>query len=100
MDDALFQELSDSIREAGSILKGKKEAARTTTFNDVDIQSVRSKTGLSQNQFAALLGVSPSTLKNWEQGRRHPSGPAKALLHIVSAQPRMVLETLHADRLV
>ena len=50
----------------------------------------------SQNEFAALIGVSQRTLENWEQGRRHPTGPAKALLKIVDADPESALRTLHS----
>lgn len=99
MDDKLFQELTDSIREAGKIRRGEKSASRTFEFEDIDVQQVRAKTGLSQSQFATLLGVSPATLRNWEQGRRHPTGPARALLRIVNAKPRLALEALHAERL-
>jgi len=99
MEDKLFQELTSSIREAGKIRQGKKKASRTFEFKDVDVRQVRAKTGLSQPQFASLLGVSAATLRNWEQGRRQPSGAARALLRIVNAKPRLVLEALHADRL-
>jgi len=98
MDDKLFQELTTSIREAGAIKRGDKAATRSFEFKDVNVQEVRAKTGLSQSQFAALLGVSPATLKNWEQGRRNPTGPARALLRIVNAKPRLALEALHAER--
>lgn len=99
MDEKLFNDLTASIREAGEIRRGEKSASRSFEFEEVDVQAVRTKTGLSQSQFAALLGVSPATLKNWEQGRRKPTGPARALLRIVSAKPRLALEALHADRL-
>ena len=99
MDEKLFEELTSSIREAGAIKRGKRRPSRSVEFADVDVQAVRAKTGLSQSQFAALLEVSPATLKNWEQGRRKPTGPARALLRIVSAKPRLALEALHADRL-
>ncbi len=99
MDEKLFDELTASIREAGAIKRGKKRASRRAEFEDVDVQAIRAKTGLSQSQFAALLGVSPATLKNWEQGRRKPTGPARALLRIVSVKPGLALEALHADRL-
>jgi len=99
MDDKLFKELTDSISEAGAISRGEKDASRRFEFEDVDVQAVRAKTGLSQVQFSMLLGVSPGTLRNWEQGRRQPTGPARALLRIVKANPRFALETLHAERL-
>ena len=48
------------------------------------------------NFFAALIGISPRTLQNWEQGRREPEGPAKALLRVVDREPQAVLQALHA----
>ena len=52
--------------------------------------AARAGTGLSQAQFAKLIGVSLRTLQEWEQGRKRPSGPAKALLRIVARDPRVV----------
>jgi len=58
MDDKLFQELASSINEAGRIRRGEEDASRTFELPDVDVRQVRAKTGLSQPQFASLLGVS------------------------------------------
>ncbi len=55
------------------------------------VKSIRAKTRLSQAQFARLLNVDVSTLRNWEQGRRKPQGPARALLKAVERDPKAVL---------
>ena len=60
------------------------------------MRAIRQKTGLSQDRFAYLIGVKPATLRNWEQGRRKPTGPAKALLRILEADPEGVVRALHA----
>jgi len=83
MDNALFEELLASIQEAGQIRRGEKPASRTFHYNPLDIKAIRQKTGCSQNRFAKLMGISLRTYQNWEQGHRHPTGPALALLAIL-----------------
>jgi putative transcriptional regulator len=61
-----------------------------------DAKSVRAKIGLSQNEFAQLIGVKVATLRNWEQRRRSPTGPAAALLTIVEKEPEAALRALHS----
>ena len=95
MNDDMFNELLESVQQAESIIKGESTAARITEFADLEVKAIRTKTGLSQSRFANLLGVSKRTLENWEQGRRHPTGPARALLKIVEADPEYALKTLH-----
>ena len=56
------------------------------------VGAIREKTGLSQARFAKLLGVSPRTLQDWEQGRRAPSGAARTLLMIAAKNPQALLE--------
>ncbi|MFA7242053.1 MAG: helix-turn-helix domain-containing protein [Sulfuricellaceae bacterium] len=56
------------------------------------IIAARQKSGLTQSQFATLLGVSPRTLQEWEQGRRSPSGAAKTLLRVAEAHPEVLRE--------
>ncbi|MCA9414505.1 MAG: helix-turn-helix domain-containing protein, partial [Candidatus Omnitrophica bacterium] len=57
----------------------------------------REDIGISQSTFAALIGVSLRTLQNWEQGHRHPTGPAKVLLRLVQSDPKTVIKNLHAN---
>jgi putative transcriptional regulator len=95
MNDELFQQLVTSLKEGGAILRGKKQPARKTELNWPDARAVREKLGLSQANFAALIGISPRTLQNWEQGHRRPEGTARALLRIAEKYPEVVLESLH-----
>ncbi|MFT3804012.1 MAG: helix-turn-helix domain-containing protein [Burkholderiaceae bacterium] len=62
----------------------------------VDVRAVRSLTGLSQTRFAELLGIEAATLRNWEQGRRTPTGPARALLRAIRNSPVEVIKALSA----
>ncbi|MEE8058835.1 MAG: transcriptional regulator [Pseudomonadales bacterium] len=66
-----------------------KDITHARTAKDIE------KTRLSQIGFAAMIGVSKRTLENWEQGCRHPTGPAKALLRIIEADPKHALRALH-----
>ncbi len=95
MKDKLFKELQESIIEGGKILNGKKKAGREFNFVNPDPKEIRERFGLSQNKFAEMLGISTSTLQNWEQGRRKPEGPAKILLSIAARHPDAVLDTVY-----
>ena len=94
MNDELFSELVASIREGGAILRNEKEASRTFVVDEPDVAAIREEYGLSQTKFAALLGISVRTLQNWEQGRRHPQGPAKVLVRVASKHPEAVLDVV------
>jgi putative transcriptional regulator len=96
MNDEMFNELLESVNEAGLILKGKKKPTRTFDFPEVEVKKIREKMGLTQFSFAMLIGVSKRTVENWEQGRRKPTGPANALLRALNADPKHVVEALHS----
>lgn len=93
-----FQELVASVRQAGRIRRGVATASRVTTFKPADVKAVRKKLRTSQAEFALMIGVSVSTLRNWEQGRRVPEGPALALLRVASKDPLAVAKALHGWR--
>ena len=97
MKDAAFKDLLASIKQAGRIRLGKLKPARVTTFRPADVKSVREKLNASQAEFALMIGVSVATLRNWEQGRRTPDGPALALLRVAARNPRAVAEALHRE---
>jgi putative transcriptional regulator len=92
-----FEKLVASIKEAGEIKAGHKEPSRVYEIKPPEIKTVREKLHVSQNDFALMIGVSVRTLQNWEQGRRKPEGPAKALLRVASRNPNAVFDALHAE---
>jgi putative transcriptional regulator len=94
MKKALFQELLESVREGGEIMRGAKAPSRSFAVGEPDVREVRDRFALSQPKFAALMGISVGTLRNWEQGRRQPEGSAKVLLRVVSMHPEAVLESV------
>jgi putative transcriptional regulator len=96
--EAAFQELVASVRQAGRIRRGRMRAARTTTFRPTEVKVVRAKLGASQSEFALMIGVSVATLRNWEQGRRTPDGPALALLRVAAKNPEAVANALHGKQ--
>jgi putative transcriptional regulator len=94
MNDELFNELMESVREGGAILRGEKEPARTFTIESPDVKQIREQYQLSQSEFAALLGISVKTLQNWEQGRRTPHGSARILLQVAAKHPEAVWDVV------
>lgn len=96
MKKALFDELVESVKQAGEIVRGERAPSREFHVDAVMIKKLRGRTSLSQPKFASLIGVDVGTLRNWEQGRREPNGPARALLYAISRDPKNVLKALAA----
>ncbi len=94
MKKDVFEELATSVREGGAILRGKAKPSRSFQIEGSDIQRMRVRYRLSQGEFAALLGISVGTLRNWEQGRRVPDGPARVLLQVVAKHPDAVWDVV------
>lgn len=90
--DSIMQGLNEALDHA----KGKDVGAQVHRVNIpvVDVAAIRASTGLSQNAFARSIGVAKGTLLNWEQGRRHPTGPAQVLLAMIAKKPSLVSELL------
>jgi len=91
-----FDKLVGSVKQAGRIKRGKKKASRIFKFRPADVKAIREGLGKSQSEFALMIGVSVSTLQNWEQGRRQPEGPARALLKVAAENPNAVAKALSA----
>jgi len=94
MEEKLFDELMQSMREGASILHGKAKPSRKFTVTPADVKAIRHELGLSQREFAALLGVSTDTVQNWEQNRRKPRGAARLLLAIAQRHPDVLKDVV------
>lgn len=94
MNDSDFEQLVESVRQAGRIRRGEMEPARKFEVRAEDVRAIRAKLNKSQSEFALMIGVSVATLQNWEQGRRQPEGPARALLKIAAVNPAAVAAAL------
>lgn len=99
MDDATFKDLVESLEQAaaharGAIVPGLRVHVAAREF---DVGAIRRATGLSQEAFARAIGVALGTLRNWEQNRRRPEGPARVLLALVEKRPQIVAEILGTE---
>ena len=92
MKDELFQELLESVKQGAAIMKGELQPSRMFEFPETEVHALREKFGLSQEKFASLMGISVGTLRNWEQGRRKPEGPARVLLRVAALHPEALLD--------
>ena len=94
MDKKHFNRLVESMTQMGEIVRGERAPSRENYIDAIRIKEIRQATGLSQPKFAALIDVQVSTLRNWEQGRREPTGPARALIRAIANDPKHVLTAL------
>ncbi len=85
------QDLLESVRQMR-----RGQAARTTKVKLGPVAAARASVGMSQQEFAALLGVSPRTLQDWEQGRREPTGAARTLLKVAVRHPKVLRDLASA----
>ena len=94
-----MNERFESIRKGGEEAiewkKGKKTGARVRKYTAMDVAHIRKKTGLSQKEFSGVFLIPLSTLRQWEQGKRVPQGPAQALLRIIDKDAEAAVEALH-----
>lgn len=92
MKDKLFKELLESVKQGAAIINGTIPPSRTFEFPETEVRALREQFGLTQDKFAHLVGISVGTLRNWEQGRRKPEGPARVLLRVASLHPEVLLD--------
>jgi putative transcriptional regulator len=98
MKKELFKELLESVKQGGTIMKGTIKPLRTFEFPESEVRKIREQYGLSQDKFATLMGISVATLRNWEQGRRRPEGPARVLLRVAATHPDALLDIISNKR--
>lgn len=104
MDTRTFEELLETARwlrqrrherlVALGLRRRSRRAAAPKGSVGIDVRAIRAVTGLSQAKFAELLDIELATLRNWEQGRRTPTGPARALLRAIRNNPIEVIRAL------
>jgi putative transcriptional regulator len=89
-------DLVKSMGEALAHARGDTKAVRVTKVSDraLDVKAIRAKTGLSQDKFAMMIGVSASTIRKWEQDERRPTGAAQSLLRVIEREPAAVRRAL------
>jgi putative transcriptional regulator len=90
-----FDDLVKSMEQTAAWLRGEDVPGFRVHFPpSEDVAAIRNRTGLSQAAFARQIGVPVATLRNWEQGRRRPDGPARVLLALLAKDPEIVKRTL------
>ena len=93
-----FEKVMAGLEDAEAYLHGARAGyeVHDIAVSEPDVASIRGRTGLSQPAFARSIGIPLGTLKNWEQGRRRPEGPARVLLALIEKRPSIVQEELGA----
>jgi Predicted transcriptional regulator len=94
MEKELFKDLLQSVTQMDEIRRGERAPSRETYLASEQVKRIRSLTKLSQAKFAKIIDVEIGTLQNWEQGRRNPTGPVRALLRAIEKDPQHVLAAL------
>ncbi len=96
MTKSAFERIRAGLEDAIAHSRGGTKRARLHVSHvaDPDVAAIRAKLRLTQGEFAGLCGVSISTLRNWEQGRRRPTGPSRALLRLVELEPEAALRAV------
>jgi putative transcriptional regulator len=96
MGSKAFEAIAAGLRDALAYARGDTSRGRPhrVYVPDIDVEHVRRRLGLSQVDFAAAFGVSLATVRNWEQGRRRPHGPARVLLVVIDKAPHVVLDAI------
>lgn len=90
----VFDDLMESVQQMDEIQRRERQPSRKFIVDATQVKAIRQATGLTQANFAKMIDVQLATLRNWEQGRREPTGPAKALLRAIHNDPKHVIRAL------
>jgi putative transcriptional regulator len=97
MSKRAFEGIMQGLEEALAYSRGYKSAAGRVirvAVKPADIKTARKRVGLSRDAFARTFGLSPATLRKWENGEREPTGAARVLLTIISREPEAALRAI------
>lgn len=100
LGDKVGRDIIEGLQAALAHAKGERGRAHVTRVkvSDVDVAGLRKRLGLTQREFADGFQISLSTLRNWEQGSRHPEGPARVLLKVIRKDPQHVIRAIWPDK--
>lgn len=91
----VFKSIEQGLQEALAYARGEGEArVHKIELQGTDVQAIRARTGMSQAEFAMIIGVKKATLASWELRRRNPGGSARVLLALIDKDPRIAQRTL------
>ncbi len=90
-----FESIKKGAEEALAWKQGKKTGARVRQYTAMDVAKIRKNANMTQKEFSESFSIPLSTLRQWEQGKRVPQGPAQALLRIIAHDSKTAIEALH-----
>ena len=85
-----YESIKRGLEEALEFSQGRDNGTKLHVLPRVNVKSLRLRTGMNENDFAAAFGISLNTLRGWERGIRNPRGPALVLLHLVEKEPQTI----------
>ena len=89
-----FEDIAAGLKDALAHARGEEGRAQERRVEPLDVAEIRARLNMTQAEFAEAFGVSIGTVRNWEQGRRAPRGPARALLRVIEREPKAVIRAL------
>jgi putative transcriptional regulator len=95
----LFEEMAQGTAEARAYMEGERKGYKVTLPESIDVRGIRNRLHFSQGRFADAFGLSVDAVRHWESGRRNPEAAARALLMVISHDPKLVMRALAQSQL-